>query len=136
MKRQPLPVVTNCNDCGACRREQAALPVSLVGEHVRMKSVTPLPEDLKAELLAAVERFQRDGWPADGTPCIWYDPETKRCRHYEHRPTLCRDAIQPGDRTCLRWRREYGIDPRMVYHMRRGRLISVIVKHKRQANPA
>jgi Fe-S-cluster containining protein len=101
-----------------------------------LEPVSPLPENLKAELRAAVERFQRDGWPADGTPCIWYDPETKRCRHYEHRPTLCRDALQPGDRDCLRCRREYGIDPPKVLRMRHGRMISVIVKQKGKANPA
>lgn len=42
-------------------------------------------------------------------PCLWYDEETKRCRHYEHRPEVCRDAIKPGDDACLQTRRSFRI---------------------------
>ncbi|MBY0527329.1 MAG: YkgJ family cysteine cluster protein [Gemmataceae bacterium] len=125
MIRTPLPVVS-CDDCGACCTEQAALPTSLVGTAFRMPGVGPLPVELRAELLAAVERFRRDGWPADGTPCIWYDAAAKRCRHYEYRPTLCRDEVVPGDEACRRWRRLKGVGPRPPrYAMRNGRVVKV-----------
>lgn len=115
MKRLQLPVVTNCDNCGACCTEQAALPIHLVGKHFRMEPVNPLPPELEAELLVTVEGFLKDGFPPNGSPCIWYDSETRRCRHYEHRPTLCRDEVKPGDDACLRWRRALGIDAGVTY---------------------
>lgn len=118
-----LPVVTNCDGCGACCTGQAALPVNMVGSTFRMPSCSPpLPPELEAELREAAERFEREGWPADGTPCIWYDAEARRCRHYEHRPTLCRDEVEPGDDACRRWRRASGVDPVRRYRLDRGRI--------------
>lgn len=104
-----LPIL-NCDNCGACCTGQAALPVHLVGEHFRMEPVSPLPPGLAEELRNTVAKFNRDGWPPDGTACIWYDPRRKRCRHYEHRPTLCRDEVVPGDEGCRRWREAVGVD--------------------------
>ena len=93
---QGLPVL-NCDNCGACCTEQAALPVQLIGTVFKMPGCSPLPESLRASLRRAVRRFQRDGWPPDGSPCIWYDATTRQCKHYEYRPTLCRDEVKPGD---------------------------------------
>lgn len=42
-------------------------------------------------------------------PCLWYDPESKRCKHYEHRPQVCREAIQPGDAACRAARQRHRI---------------------------
>lgn len=82
MKRVPLPTITNCDDCGACCTGQAALPINLVGEHFRMKPVTPLPQALADELRATAARFLADkSFPPDGSPCIWYDADTRRCKH-------------------------------------------------------
>ncbi len=123
MKRTPLPVVRDCDSCGACCTGQAALPVHLVGDHFRLDPVTPLPPALADELRAAIARFKAEGWPPDGSPCIWYDAGTKRCRHYEHRPELCREAVKPGDTACLRWRKAAGVDPQVRYRLRNGRLV-------------
>lgn len=106
----PLPIIADCSDCGACCTAQAALPVHLIVEWYRMDPCSPLPAELAAELRAAVERFGLEGWPADGTPCIWYDAAARRCRHYDHRPTLCREVVAPGDESCRRWRRSLGMD--------------------------
>jgi uncharacterized protein len=125
MKRQTLPVVKDCNQCGACCTEQAALPIHLDSDDPYELPVSPLPAELKAELAATRERFNREGWPQDGSPCIWYDAEKKSCRHYEHRPKLCRDAIKPGDESCRRWRKACGIDPTIKYAFRAGRLVHV-----------
>ncbi len=71
------------------------------------------PATLPALLLAELEglrlKFLAEGFPPDGSPCVWYDAKTRRCRHYEHRPELCRDEVQPGDEACLRWRRLKGV---------------------------
>ena len=110
-RRIPLPAIDNCDGCGACCTEQAALPVHLVGEFSRMDPVSPLPAALAAELRATIQRFERDGWPDSFSPCIWYDPEMRRCKHYEHRPKLCRDTLEPGDEKCREWRQDKGVDP-------------------------
>jgi Fe-S-cluster containining protein len=38
-----------------------------------------------------------------GLPCVWYDAESKQCRHYEHRPDICR-TFPVGGEGCLFWR--------------------------------
>jgi Fe-S-cluster containining protein len=44
-------------------------------------------------------------------PCLWWDPVTKKCRHYEWRPVVCRD-FAVGEEDYLRIRKERGIGPR------------------------
>lgn len=39
---------------------------------------------------------------------MWYDEVTKRCRHYEHRPQVCR-AFSPGEPACNGMRLELGL---------------------------
>jgi Fe-S-cluster containining protein len=122
MSRQPLPLVTSCDQCGACCTGQAALPLSMVSRYAAVFVVNPLPEALAAELLELVAHFNAIGWPADDTPCIWYDAPTKRCRHYEYRPGICRD-LEIGSDACHRWRRQLGLEPRTVWTSRGGRLV-------------
>src|SRR6516164_7426 len=76
-KRLSLPVL-NCDGCGACCQEQAALPVSWYLVIVPLLGrPTGLPPALLSELESMRDRFFADGFPPDGSPCIWYDPETK-----------------------------------------------------------
>jgi len=69
--------------------------------------VRALPESLRAELL----HYATYPWEfADGIPelpCLWLDPVTRKCRHYEHRPSICRDALERGDEGCRLWRDQY-----------------------------
>lgn len=44
-----------------------------------------------------------------GTPCIWLDLDTRQCRHYEHRPQMCRD-FEMGRYHCRRMRVDQGIE--------------------------
>lgn len=119
-----LPVINNCDGCGACCTGQAALPIHLVGEGAaRLNSVSPLPPELIEELQAIIKVYKADdSWPDDGSPCIWYDADTKRCKHYNHRPTLCRDAVKVGDDACRRWRRSTGVDPKRSYSIKGGNI--------------
>ena len=39
-------------------------------------------------------------------PCIWFDLQTRQCRHYEHRPRICRD-FERGTPECHGWRDVY-----------------------------
>ena len=121
----PLPIVTSCDGCrGSCCRQQSSPPGYLYlivlerrGELDRREVERAWPGDLariasltaevRAELDAYLERCKREP-PRGETPCIWLDEETGRCRHYEHRPSICRD-LAVGSEGCLHWRKEYGI---------------------------
>jgi len=118
-----LPVIpTSCTGCGACCLEQNSPPGFIVflgpmADEYRQqgpfaqdaKLFDSLPPDALNSLQAYAERLITGG-TLDGEPCIWLDLETKRCRHYEHRPTICRDALLLGDDGCMSWREEYPQD--------------------------
>jgi Fe-S-cluster containining protein len=40
--------------------------------------------------------------------CLWFDPVSRKCRHYEHRPPVCRE-FEVGGEDCLAWRQHRGI---------------------------
>ena len=123
-KRRALPVITpaDCEGCGACCRhvghpmfyavinwETGRYPA---GDDYRPPDplFVALPVRLKHELVAYARRCLRDGEGDDyGEPCIWLTPDGT-CRHYEHRPQVCRD-FEMGGEDCLRFRREQGIGP-------------------------
>ena len=131
-KRIPIHTVTSCRNppCGACCTEQAALPVSWylgmvsVGQHsvVLGESADSLPAGLRAELEAMLATFMATGFPPDGSPCVWFDAETRLCRHYEYRPSLCREAVKVGDESCHRWRRIVGIEPTRQWGVVKGKV--------------
>lgn len=68
-----------------------------------------LPENLLRELEEYLDVIKSTGHPNDGI-CIWFDEQEKRCKHYELRPEICRNVLQPGDEICRRWRKMYGIE--------------------------
>lgn len=37
---------------------------------------------------------------AYNSPCCWLDLDTRECRHYEHRPELCK-KFERGGKDCL-----------------------------------
>lgn len=99
-----LPQIDNCNDCGVCCTEQAALPTSWYFGAFRFGDPGSLPIGLRLDAEKMLADFRAGHFPPDGSPYVWYDVETKRCRHYEHRPEICRD-FKPGSAGCLEWRR-------------------------------
>ncbi len=50
----------------------------------------PLPENMPAELVEQLSRLAPLGLEFRGEPCIWFDMRTRRCKHYELRPNICR----------------------------------------------
>ena len=86
-----------CDDCGLCCMGQNLLPWSMA----RLDAVE-LPPELSDELDSIA-----DGplFGDDGCPCVWLDRVTGKCKHYEHRPTPCRNVLEPGDEVCMRIRR-------------------------------
>jgi Fe-S-cluster containining protein len=128
-KRQALPLITNCltpEPCGVCCHGQEALPLGYwlgieSGQYADPDGRV-LPADLLAELHALADEFTRtDTWPSHGEPCVWYDAQTKRCRHHQWRPDICVEFKIGGDH-CRRRRREEGIDKQGRYSYVKGRL--------------
>lgn len=56
-----------------------------------------MPVELRQSLRDYYQQCAADDDWRDGEPCIWLDAETKRCRHYEHRPSVCREFPVGGD---------------------------------------
>lgn len=115
---QQLEIITTCEGCGACCLEQESppgyiyallAPDQFEADDPDLLRVQALPAELRAELEQYIaDRRAGQPHPRDGI-CLWYDEATKRCRHYELRPEICREAIQPGDEGCLAWRQHYRI---------------------------
>ena len=54
------------------------------------------------------EWIRTNDFPPEGKAyCIWFDPDTKGCSHYEHRPMICRE-FEVGGEDCLRIRGKAG----------------------------
>jgi Fe-S-cluster containining protein len=129
--RRPLPMITEaeCRGCGACCRH-VGHPMFHIDREGWFGGTPGHPvfyddyEDgiRKAELPPELERELREYWArlfaecrrgerpyADdlGEPCIWLE-EDGTCRHYAHRPSVCRDFEVGGD-DCRRFRRNQGI---------------------------
>ena len=86
----------NCDGCGACCTEMGTPPFL---KH----EIYNLPEDLQDEVLKFYnkpEGFKRE---EDRVPCYWYDPITKKCKHYDDRPWVCKN-FDVGSKSCLLWR--------------------------------
>ncbi len=80
-----LPVIDSCEACGACCQVVTRPPFDRVfdtdGEDAWERLKADRPEIL-AEFLADYRASRAAGGPYFGTPCIWLDAVTLRCRHY------------------------------------------------------
>lgn len=94
-----------CGGCGACCATQGLPPGYTVPA-----LMAGLPADLRDELLAHLdeERRSRSSRHERGLPCLWYDEETRACRHYEHRPAVCR-RLEIATDGCNAWRVSIGL---------------------------
>jgi Fe-S-cluster containining protein len=62
-----------------------------------------LADELREQFAAGKEGFFRGD-----RPCVWLDLETRRCKHYEHRPDICRN-FDLGCPACRRHRDRHGV---------------------------
>lgn len=109
MQEHPLPVigVPTCEGCGLCCQGIGS-PVLLYASRPGWGETHPyrprdLPDELRQEIDEHFSGLVRGEEPQ--TACLWYDPDTRRCRHYEFRPQVCRD-YELGGRACLSRRRD------------------------------
>lgn len=69
-----------------------------------------LPEDLRADWVAFVESYQTpeygDSVDTFDKACIWFDMNSRQCRHHQYRPQVCRD-FEAGSKQCQEWRNHY-----------------------------
>lgn len=121
-----LPIVQpiTCDGCGECCRHIGTPPGYALffppaGQRIMAWTIgTPdherfkrMPATIKRKLREYYQRMWRKETP-DRTgfdmPCLWFDEATKRCRHYEWRPDICRE-FEVGGEGCLEWRSSAGI---------------------------
>jgi Fe-S-cluster containining protein len=106
-----LPVIESCDGCGACCTVVTRPPFYHVFEDMGEEAWDRLERerpDLVAELHADYQARQESGGPFFGTPCVWFDAETRRCRHYDFRPLACQ-MFEVGDEDCRDARRRAGV---------------------------
>ena len=107
-----LPVISSCEGCGACCCRVVTLPpfrrvFGAEGEEAWERLRWDRPE-LMAQFLEAERARKLAGAPGFGTPCLWLDPATDLCRHYDHRPRECRE-FSVGGPDCRDARRRAGV---------------------------
>lgn len=90
----------NCDGCGLCCHEQNLLPLSGAEVDGRV-----LPRAMKAGLLQLLEM---EPYRSGDAMCVWFDSATKKCAHYDLRPSTCRN-FECGGEDCLRIRMQGGI---------------------------
>jgi len=106
-----LPVIDTCEGCGACCRVVTTPPFRRVFEETGEEAWERLRwdrPDLRLEIIAAEKARKLAGEPSFGSPCLWLDDRTGRCRHYELRPRACRE-FPLGGVDCRDARRRAGI---------------------------
>ncbi len=86
-----------CRDCGICC-SAFSLPPYDDNELVKASD----------ELLQEIDAYARSPRYRDSDPCFWQDPDTRKCRHHEARPTLCR-WFEPGCKACNDLRAKAGL---------------------------
>ena len=94
-----LPVIESCDDCGACCMKTSVPPFEPGEEIARCLTASqrvPIDERIEAD-----QRF-------DDLPCVWFDMNTRRCLHYEQRPSACR-KFEIGSDLCRLSRWDIGL---------------------------
>lgn len=121
-KQKSLPIIESCEGCGACCLKMCSPPgyVMILSDPSIADDPGPfaedvermrqLPEPLKQELLEYLDWLKRER-PRGERPCLWFDQQRRTCKHYEHRPSICRDAVQVGDESCRAWRQLHQVKP-------------------------
>ena len=69
---------------------------------------TRIPLWLRLTIIAAHKAKLAHGQALNG-PCVSLDQKKKRCRQYEHRPSICA-SFEPGNQICIEDRQLLGIE--------------------------
>ena len=97
----------NCDGCGACCRHVGCPPFLLEMIDGVLQPIDGADSILDHQrILAAPQEARTSYLRSLGTincECAWLDPTNNQCRHYEHRPDICR-TYEVGGAWCLRSR--------------------------------
>ena len=103
-----LPVLppTSCDGCGVCCLGVGS-PILLYASRPHYCEPHPfrprnLPQELVDEINLHFAGLLRGQEPQES--CLWFDQQTRRCKHHEYRPQVCCD-YELGGPECLRIRR-------------------------------
>jgi Fe-S-cluster containining protein len=123
--RLTLPVIENCDDCGACCATQGSPPGYGAffnddppeerlrsGKYLTGYAWEAIPAHLRDELEAyhrAVDAGEIPSRYEESLPCLWFDEATRKCRNYEWRPRTCK-GFPVGGKDCRWFREQEGID--------------------------
>lgn len=112
-----MPTTTDplCDGCGACCMSIGVPPFDENGcEPTDETDVEyqALPEELKREIDAA---WKKGTASFAGKPCIWFDAETRLCKHYEYRPVVCAEFVPgPENWVCMEDRARFRLDEETI----------------------
>ena len=109
---QQIQIVESCESCGACCCRVVTLPpfrrvFGESGEEAWERLRWDRP-DLLDGFLKAERALKVAGGPSFGSPCLWLDRASGRCRNYDHRPRACRE-FAVGGVDCVDARRRAGV---------------------------
>lgn len=101
-----IPAPSSCSGCGVCCFGIGS-PIVLYATQPDYADPHPFrPAGLPAHLLKEIDDHfagvRRGQEPQDC--CLWFDHQTRLCKHHEWRPQVCRD-YEIASRECLRERR-------------------------------
>lgn len=74
-----------------------------------VKRFNAMPAESLAEFHEYAKRMRDQKEHPNNSICIWFDEEKRQCKHYDLRPSVCREEVQVNDEACHRWRGAYQI---------------------------
>ena len=104
-----LPVIS-CDGCGVCCMHCGVCCMHIGWPPYLCGEAESLPASVRADLELTREISDRVAVSIghDYFPCGWLDRSTGRCKHYEHRPEVCRE-FEVGGEDCHELRESGGI---------------------------
>lgn len=96
-----------CHNCGACCLNMAVPPYE--GDEIESLILQNQQGYVDLILARELRTVQLQLVGTDEIPCLFLDPFTRKCRHHEHKPQVCRD-FEVGGEHCLATRRDAGLD--------------------------
>ncbi len=111
-----LKILESCDGCGACCLSQESPPGYLMilslGDDMAMtdddlKRFNSMPREAMQELREYRERLLAGEGHPNNMICLWFDEQTRKCKHYDLRPDVCRTEVVLNDASCELWRKQY-----------------------------
>jgi Fe-S-cluster containining protein len=104
-----LPVVPITRGCGRCCMHMGSPPfLYQYRDDGTLRFNESIPRGMPAELLEEIRQYtvdvfagRRENRSEVELPCFWLDQQTMLCRHYESRPSTCREHDCSENPDCL-----------------------------------